>query len=59
MEIHALTGDDMVHVLTMDRELSDNGPVRLISEQRLAYLERVEANYIELLHLLAKQEAAA
>jgi hypothetical protein len=59
IDIHAITGDDVIHVLTMDRDLSDNGPVQLISEQRLALLLRIEANYLEVLELFAKHEAAA
>jgi hypothetical protein len=59
MEIHALTGEGETHVMTVYRDSDKEGPLQMISRDKLARLLRIEINYLELLELLAKQEAEA
>jgi hypothetical protein len=53
MEFHAITPAGIQHVLTTHRSASDETPLQLISNARLAYYQQIEADYMKLRQALA------
>jgi hypothetical protein len=62
MEYHATSQQGALHICTVHRCTQDDGPVQIISAQKLAYYQHVEAAYVslclELEELLAKTSSA-
>jgi hypothetical protein len=43
MEFHAIQGDRTTHVLTTHRTEADETPLQMVSAEKVAYWQRVEA----------------
>jgi hypothetical protein len=56
MEIHAIQGDKITHVLTTHRTEKDDGPVHLVSAAKVAYWQTLEVDYEALLEKLEGAE---
>lgn len=52
MDIHAIQGDSVTHVTTIDRGGKDDSPVFLISQARLERYWKIEAKARELAALI-------
>jgi hypothetical protein len=58
MDFHAITPAGVQHVLTTHREQTDESPLQLISAARLAYYQRIEAEYQRLRQALVLERDA-
>lgn len=56
MDLHAIQGDRRDHVLTTHRGEADETPLQLVSATQVAYWQRIETLFAELLETLAKAE---
>lgn len=50
MDYHATSSQGVFHICTVHRHRQDESPVQIISEQKLAYYEQVEAAFLSLCH---------
>ncbi|MEW6760747.1 MAG: hypothetical protein AB1437_07970 [Pseudomonadota bacterium] len=48
MDYHATSSKGILHICTVHRHDLDESPVQIISAQKLAYFERIEAAYLSL-----------
>ena len=55
MEIHAIQGDECVHVVTTHREEDDLTALQLVSAKKVAYWQTLEVDYQALLEKLGEE----
>lgn len=48
MDYHATNSKGILHICTVHRHHQDESPVQIISVQKLAYYQRIEAAYLAL-----------
>lgn len=54
MEMHAMHGDQITHVLSIHRDEKDHTPVQMISAARLAYYMTLEQAVLTFVESVAK-----